>query len=257
MKDFSKGIFNEQITLILGAPRSGTTLLAAMISSHEEATILMEDYYGGVFRILSKQRPGVKLCMPNQIELEEGRFTIKLRKLANIGLSQLNVILGHIKLKPLNPFIIRSTYSIRDYINTADKIHIISILRSPVEATKSETKRGGLDSSASKRQWLRALEILDELHQERESFESFTLIDFYQLVTEPENTIRKVFSNQKLTFSAASLDGFKHTPQYQAQTKINPNKAKTATANSEVEFFEGLGQHHEIYLRLKKAANDT
>jgi hypothetical protein len=55
---------DEKNLLVIGPPRSGTTLLAAILSCHSEICILMEEFRGSSRLILSKKIKGVKLCIP-------------------------------------------------------------------------------------------------------------------------------------------------------------------------------------------------
>ena len=50
--------------LLLGAPRSGTTLLATMISRHSEIAIINEDRSWATRRTLGKAAVGNKRCVP-------------------------------------------------------------------------------------------------------------------------------------------------------------------------------------------------
>ncbi|HEX2228509.1 MAG TPA: sulfotransferase, partial [Candidatus Binatia bacterium] len=70
--------------LILGAPRSGTTLLATMISRHTEIGILNEDRGWAMRRLLGKTVVGNKRCVPNQIELKK-RHPLHFRFLKTLG----------------------------------------------------------------------------------------------------------------------------------------------------------------------------
>jgi len=66
---------NSQETnlLVVGAPRSGTTLLAAMIGRHSEVAMLSEHLGFAVKDVISKPIAGNKLCIPNHIEIHEKR----------------------------------------------------------------------------------------------------------------------------------------------------------------------------------------
>lgn len=256
MTDFEKGVFNNEVMLILGAPRSGTTLLAAMIGSHEDSAILMEDYYGGVFRVLSKKMPGVKLCIPNQIELNENIHLVRFNKALNILIKLVNPLFDSLFKKRLPYKIIRSCYSIRDYINTASKVHVITILRNPIDATKSEKKRARVTRDYAKQQWLRALDILGVLYNEKESFQSFSLIDFDDLVSDPKNTISKIFKNLELDYSAASMEGFRFTPQYSAREGVSASKASQISIEAVENFFGEESDRMKIYKKLHKACSN-
>jgi len=101
--------------LVIGAPRSGTTLLATMIGRHTEVGMLNEDTRGKAFRrVLGKSITGNKLCVPNQIQMKR-KSVFALRLFKKLG------------LMAESP---RSEYAIEDYLQLPN-LKIIAILRDP------------------------------------------------------------------------------------------------------------------------------
>jgi len=56
--------------LIIGAPRSGTTLLAAMIGAHSKVAMLIEDRFFSIKKLTGKEVLANKLCIPHQLEID-------------------------------------------------------------------------------------------------------------------------------------------------------------------------------------------
>lgn len=59
--------------VVLGAPRSGTTLLATALAAHPAIALLFEDLEGGMFRVIGGKIPAVKLCPPINVDLDRRR----------------------------------------------------------------------------------------------------------------------------------------------------------------------------------------
>ena len=197
--------------------------------------------------------PGVKLCIPNQIELDENIHLVRFNKVLNLIIKFLNPLYKRTFKKRLQRKVIRSSYSIRDYIHTASELHIVIILRNPIDATKSEKQRAGVTKDYAKQQWLRALDIIGVLYNEKEFFKSFSLVSFDSLVNNPENILRKLFKNLELDFSAASLDGFRHTPQYAARKGVSASKASHTAPEAVEAFFGKDSSRMQAYKNLDRA----
>lgn len=198
--------------LILGAPRSGTTLLASMLSCHSLISVLNEDVHGSMFRILSKPVRGVKLCIPNQIELERrGSLLARLFK-------------RHPPPKPLRPFVPEATsrLSIRDY-QSLPNLTIVAILRDPADVAKSIVRRGDEPMEVVSGRIGRAAEILRTL--QREDPDQLELVTFDSLVTDPRKVLEPLLERLGLAFEEKVLEGYRHTPQYRDRGSIDASKA--------------------------------
>ena len=115
--------------LLLGAPRSGTTLLATMISRHSEIAIMNEDRGWAMRRILGKAVVGNKRCVPNQIELKK-RGVLHFRFLKSLGLAMEYQ---------------SSQYSIEEYLGLPNsKSHWIDSRRQRRGVLNHESKRKNL-----------------------------------------------------------------------------------------------------------------
>lgn len=219
--------------LILGAARSGTTLLAAMLASHSQVGVLFEDTWGGAGRILAKRYKGVKLCIPNQIELQY-RWSI------------LDLVLARIpKLKTMPPLFKTATskYSITDYLSN-DQLKIVAIIRDFDSVTSSRLKRTKRTNEVAISEWSRAIEVIHALYADHK--DRMIVVKFNSLVKAPEETSKALCAFLSIPFEQSMLEAHKHTPIYQTD-KIDASKAvasETITISDEV-----VKQQYEALLR--------
>src|SRR5215471_12149239 len=111
--------------LIVGAPRSGTTLLATMIGMHSDVAMLIEDRFFGIKKLTGKKVLANKLCIPIQIEMNKRSdfFRQRLQRL------------GYLKNYTTSKF------NIQDYLKL-EGIKIITIVRESGDVVNSIMKRG-------------------------------------------------------------------------------------------------------------------
>lgn len=197
--------------LILGAPRSGTTLLAAMLASHSQVGVLFEDLWGGAGRILAKRYKGVKLCVPNQIELQH-HWSILDLALARIP-----------KLNTMPPLFKTATskYSVADYLLNED-LKIVAIIRDCESVASSRLKRGKRPNEAAVSEWLRAVEIIHALYADHN--DRMIIVKFNSLVKAPEHTSKALCGFLGIDFEQSMLQAHQYTPIYQTD-KIDASKA--------------------------------
>lgn len=202
--------------LVIGPPRSGTTLLAAMISSHTDAAIMFESRYMLCDRILSKKVVGNKLCIPNQIELTNKntlRKNIILNKLIKIPFLE-NQIYKYVY--PL------AYFSIADHLQI-DNSRIIAIVRNGNAVISSIMKRGVRVFEDALYRWARAIEVIYTLkiqHSDR-----IILVSFENLVQYPDKNMKKACAFLGIDYQQQMLDGYKFTPLYTEQKGIDKQKA--------------------------------
>lgn len=194
--------------LILGAERSGTSLLAAMIGRHSEAGILYEETKSkdAVTKILGKKVAGNKLCLPNQI-----RF--KRQRAVSSGLFRR---LGFPGQYP------RSRHSLEAYLKLPN-LKILSIIRNGNDVISSNMKyHPNLGIKGASDRWCMATEIIHELKKRHGG--SVMVVSFEGLVSTPEQTARDIVAFLGLDFEERMLDGYKFTPVYN-EAKINQDRA--------------------------------
>ena len=204
----------EANLLILGAARSGTTLLATMLASHSQIGVLFEDLWGGAGRTLARRYKGVKLCVPNQIEL---RYYWSI----------IDLVLARIpKLRDLTPLFktAMSKYSISDYLMN-DELKLVAILRDVESVTSSMQKRTSRTSQEAIAEWSRNVEVIYTLYEQHP--DRMIIVNFNNLVTSPENTARALCEFLEVDFEPNILEAYKHTPIYQSKG-IEASKAVTS-----------------------------
>jgi Sulfotransferase family len=191
--------------LILGAPRSGTTLLATMISRHTEIAVMNEDKGWGMRQILGKTFVGNKRCVPNQIELKK-RSWLHFRFLKTIGLAKEYQ---------------SSEFSIEDYL-TLPNIKVIAIIRAGDDVVSSVMGRSEKNFRVASYRWCRSIEIIYELANSHPDI--VLVISFENLVLHPRENMERVAAFLNVEYQDRMLEGPQYNPWY-PEAGMNQEKA--------------------------------
>ena len=194
--------------LILGAPRSGTTLLATMISRHTEVCVLNEDRGWAMRRILGKTVVGNKRCVPNQIELKK-RPWLHFRFLKTLGLAKEYQ---------------SSEYGIEDYLKLPN-IKIIGLIRSGNDVISSVMGRSEKNFRVASYRWRRAIEVIHEL--KRRHPDAVLVVSFEDLVTHPQRNMERAAAFLDVEYQDRMLEGPQYNPWY-PEAGMNPDKVHRA-----------------------------
>lgn len=205
---------NPSYLLILGAPRSGTTLTAAMLGCHSKIAVLNENLDGSVQRILSKQVRGVKLCVPNQIELSRRNSFVTKPALG---------LFRQVGIRSLIPWP-SSRWSIRDYQKRTPNLRIVAVIRDVRDVIASIRRRGNQPTRVAEYRWSRAVEVLSTLYAE--SPKHLIIVLYSRLVASPNATMKNILEELDLDFEEDVLEGYRHTPQYTGNQSIRAEKAR-------------------------------
>jgi Sulfotransferase domain len=197
--------------LILGAPRSGTTLLATMIGRHTEIGVLNEDKGWAMRRILGKTIVGNKRCVPNQIELKKRRI-FHLRFFKTIGLTKEYQ---------------SSEYSIEEYLSLPN-IRIIGLIRGGNDVISSVMNRSEKAFRVASYRWCRAIEVIHELKTRHP--EVVLIVSFEDLVLNPKVNMERVAAFLGVEYQDRMLEGPQYNPWYQ---ELDMNKEKVNRSNKE------------------------
>lgn len=181
--------------LLLGAPRSGTTLLATMISRHSEIAIINEDRGWAMRRILGKAVVGNKRCVPNQIELRK-RGLFHFRFLKSLGLAMEYQ---------------SSQYSIEEYLGLPN-LKVIGLIRGGNDVVSSIMNRSEKTFRVASYRWCRAVEVLYEIRSRVP--ESVAIVSFESLVTHPIENMQKIAAFLHVEYQDRMLEGPKYNPWY-------------------------------------------
>lgn len=190
--------------LILGAPRSGTTLLATMIGRHTEIGILNEDRGWAMRRILGKSVVGNKRCVPNQIELKR-RSVLHLRAFKSFGLAKEYQ---------------SSEYSIEDYL-ALPNIRLVGLIRDGNDVISSVMNRSEKAFRVASYRWCRAVEIIHELKTRYPQL--LLVVSFENLVLHPKGNMERVALFLGVEYQDRMLEGPRYNPWYE-ESQMNIEK---------------------------------
>lgn len=217
--------------LIIGAPRTGTTLLATMISRHTEIAVLNEDKGWSMRRLLGKLIVGNKRCIPNQIEMKRsGRLHIRLWKKIGVAKEYQS-----------------SQFSIEDYL-TLPHIKVIAIIREGNDAILSGIRRGKKSFRGAAYRWCRAIEIIHELTLRFP--ETVLVVSFEDLVIHPKENMERVAAFLDVDYQDRMLEGPVYNPWYPEsgmnEEKINRSQKEKIDYNLPKLFPSADAQYHKL-----------
>ena len=200
---------SETKLLVLGAPRSGTSLLAGMIGAHPNVAMLREEYAGSMGKIVGKEVVANKLCIPNQIGFSHTWWNRLLRRYGYTFFRGYSVV------------------SIEDYMSDP-RMRVVGVVRSPYAVVESMIRRGGLRKHAAYARWAKGTEMLTELSQRYQ--DRVLILSFERLVQEPQTVMSSVCDHLSLEYSDAMMLGHRHTASYDSEnSRIDPGKAEVSS----------------------------
>lgn len=197
--------------LIIGAPRSGTTLLATMISRHTEIGVLNEDNARAMRRLLGKAVVGNKLCIPNQIEMKK-RHPLHLQLWKKLGLTREYQ---------------KSDFSIEEYL-ALPNVRLIAIIRDGNDAISSGMRRGHKSFGGAAYRWCRAVEIIHDLKARYPDL--VWVVSFESLVLHPRENMERVAAFVNVNYQERMLEGPLYNPRY---PESGMNEEKVNRSNKE------------------------
>ncbi|HEX2929918.1 MAG TPA: sulfotransferase [Candidatus Binatia bacterium] len=217
--------------LILGAPRSGTTLLATMISRHTEIAVLNEDKGWALRSVLGKSIVGNKRCVPNQIELKKRRW-MHFRFLKDFGIAKEYQ---------------SSKFSIEDYL-TLPHIKVIGLIRNGDDVISSVMGRSEKKFRVASYRWRRSVEIIHELANR---FPKIVLIVcFEDLVLRPKENMERIAAFLDVEYQDRMLEGPRYNPWYPEQgmnlAKVNRAKKEKIDFKLSERFPETVKLYQEL-----------
>jgi hypothetical protein len=216
--------------LILGAPRSGTTLLATMVGRHSEIGILNEDKGWSMRRIVGKTILGNKRCVPNQIEIKK-RNIFHLRFFKTVGLAKEYQ---------------SSRYCIEDYLSLPN-IRVVGLIRDANDVVSSIMKRSEKPFRIASYRWCRAVEIIHELKIRYPKI--VLVVSFEDLVLNPKANMERVAAFLGLEYQDCMLEGPQYNPWY---PEIAMNEAKANRSRKEQVDFDMQKKFPEIHQKYKE-----
>lgn len=220
-RSYTKGI------LIIGPPRSGTTLLAGLIAQHPHAGVTMEGLGHDARHIMGVKIWANKLCVPNQITLHPVQDQRSLHRRLEDGL---RAVLGRPRLRGrarehdppyYTPPEHRQT-TIQTYVEKWDA-DILAIVRNPDQSVDSMQKRGYQSFNQARHRWAKAMHIMQEIQNRWP--ERVCYVTFENLILKSRQTLKKCCDFMGIEFNPCMLKGYSNTPQYKNE-HIDSSKVK-------------------------------
>lgn len=246
---------NSDGVLIVGSPRSGTSLLAGMLAVHSEIAMAFEDFDLGCKGVIGKQVWGNKLTIPNQIRLDPKGSQRGLRERlsdavrALFGRPRLFGPWGYGDDPPYYEPPEHRQITIATYVENLGA-HLVAVVRDPDHAIESMQKRRGTSSEEAKRRYACAVRDINEA---RKRYDSVSIVKFRDLVEQTEGTMRALSERIGVGFEGAMLEGFKAVPQYDFN-KIDPSVATKEVPMSNFEHYDP--EAREMYEELLEISLD-
>ncbi|MFP3943379.1 MAG: sulfotransferase family protein [Alphaproteobacteria bacterium] len=231
--------------VVLGFPRGGTSLLMNALGEHSQIAMLDEDLVGGIRRLTGSKIRGVKLCVPNQVQLDRA-WNAGIHLHPVYRLLRLTGRLPTSAWRNTRP---RSKWSIRDYAALPNAT-FVCLLRDPARSLDAIRRRQGISHEVGARMWDLFIETLTELHSMPDA--RTVMVSFERLLGDPENQLRALCRQVGIPFETAMLLGPRYNRRYPGQG-FDPEKASTGGLPRADEL--GLPRRTvEGYARLLEAA---
>jgi|AntRauTorcE11898_2_1112593.scaffolds.fasta_scaffold00135_14 hypothetical protein len=188
--------------LIVGAPRSGTSLLTWLLGSQDGIALSSEVNGKAWYRVVGHDVVGVKLCVPEQIQLRPQTPVRRNLKRIEKHLSRpLHRVFGPPFHRPHTP----AKMSIEDFLEFENP-HVICVVRDPHEVVGSIMKRGDEPRWAAQRMYKSAIDIIYSVWNENP--DRVSLVDFDKLVERPAAIVGNLCRSIGVDFDEERLSGY-------------------------------------------------
>ena len=201
--------------MVLGVSRGGTTLSAAALGAHSRIAMLDEDMTGAMARVTGGKIGAVKLCVPNQVELDR-----RWHAVYRIGTWN-----GALRKSRIMNRVPRSPLSIRDH-GRFGRLRHVCVLREPGAVIASIMNRENRSLAVASYRWRRAMEIFECL--DRENAPAPVLLSFERLIRSPEESLRTLSARLGLEFETSMLEAPARNERYRA-AEFDPARAETVS----------------------------
>jgi hypothetical protein len=239
-----------QHLLIIGAQRSGTSLLTWLLGSQDGVALSTEVRNRAWRRVVGHEVIGVKLLVPGQIQLRRQSHSRRaFKRIEKHLLRPVHNVVGAYVRTPALP----GRMSIEDFLELESPF-VIPILRDPHEVIASNHDRGEQPLWECRRQFRHAVETIHALWKSHPG--RVHLVDFELLVRDPETVVRQCCESLQQPFDPARISGY--TKNY-GRDRIDSEKAPSRPLPERLEHpvFDGRAQLRAQYDELLEAAAAT
>ncbi|HEY7989901.1 MAG TPA: sulfotransferase [Stellaceae bacterium] len=185
---------------MLGAQRSGTTIIATAIGAHPAVALLNEERHGAMFRVVGGKIPAVKLCTPSQVQIDR-RWNSIYHLLFSV-----DWILHRVGYR-----VPRSRLSLRDMTRRTE-LMAVCLIREPSASLDALRRREKWPERAFRDTLRRCYDTFVRL--ESEPRVKCCVVSYDRFIREPESQLRKLCDWLGLPFDGAMLDAPKLNPYY-------------------------------------------
>lgn len=232
--------------LVVGTPRSGTTLLTCMIGAHPDCLMMSECFSTEEHKIVSPACViGNKLCVPNQIQFTHPPPRVSVRRIPH------RILRGFLALIPgfVTMDLPLGRLSIQDYVRKREA-SILFVVRTPGHVVQSMLRRDGWTLEEAISRWAQGIR---EMHRAYHAFkERSHLVLFESLVESPEKVMRDVSKFLDVSYDPSMLEGYKNTPQYEREG-IDPDAASGPTEHGRIQ--QWAPEAFELYQTLRERSS--
>ena len=190
--------------MVLGAQRSGTTLVATALAAHPAIALLMEERRGGLFRIAGGKMPAVKLCTPSQVDLDR-----RWRAIYQLG-RRIGWVARNFDYR-----MPRSRLSLRDMAARAE-LKAVCLIREPSASLAALRRRENRSDRIGRDILRRTYDIFERLTDEPRIEPQ--ILSFDRFVRDPKTQLGRLCDWLDLPFDSAMLDAPRLNPFYPAET---------------------------------------
>ncbi|NVK26716.1 MAG: sulfotransferase [Flavobacteriia bacterium] len=191
-----------KILLVVGCQRSGTTLLASMLSRHSEINMLFESVTKDTLRLMGRKYNANKLMAWRQIRIDQraSKFGHLMNRLANFDFGRTH------RMHKLRPYPM-TQMSLNDYLKYDPKMIVIT--RKKEDTVNSMLNRTPMTRKQAEKEWELANDLMQYMIQK-----GAVEVNFDDLVENPEAVMKTLCEYLDLEYEERMMEGPKFNVIY-------------------------------------------